>query len=483
MSTRTAVEAGVSNLASAIVEGLKASTESKKSGSKRVSTDKDNREITTVIERSADVQTIIVPKDMDLLDASRELKAQYDNEEQVIDMVYALDGWEWQDALYAIKCVSEYMFGWINGKTIKTPWGDVRPKEIDVVTDIKNNDKVIAKCFFGKFGIAAWEDALADVSVGAKGAVISIKGKKKYSDLASMYFKAIEQFLRDHSIYRGKTVVITSSHNRAAFDIMENKKADHIVLNAEEKMVIEDFVLTDLGTPGKRVYLFTGGYGNGKTETAMAIGREGNNLYMPMFYLKDATLFDEVLNLCKNYQPCILFVEDIDEIGSGEQRDQKMNKILNTIDGIQTKGNDLTVIFTTNNEKRINSALRRPGRIDQMIRFTNPTTATKVAIMKQYFDGIVGCGGLDFDTLANNMGDVSASVVAQICKRTTKLAAKKGSISDNVVTSATISMDYQVKLMQEPVEARPVEQVFTENLRNVLFTKEVLNKIVDAIND
>lgn len=450
----------------------------------RVSKDKDSREITTIIEKSQDVRTIIVPDSMTLLEASKELKAQYENEEQVIDMAYTFKGWEWQDALVAIKMVSEAMFGWINGKTIRTPFGEISPVEIDIVTNIVNNDKVTEKCFYGKFVIGAWESALADVDVNREGASVSIKGKKKYSDLATTYFKAIEQYLRDHSIYRSKTVVITGNktqmgHNHS-YEIMENKGADHIVLNHDERMVIDDFVLTDLGSPGKKCYLFTGPYGNGKTETAMAIGREGNKMGMPMFYLKDTNLFDIVLNQCKNYQPCILFVEDIDEIGSGTERDSRMNKILNTLDGVQTKGNDITVIFTTNHEKKINPALRRPGRIDQMINFENPSEDTKIKIMMQYFDKYNGCSDLDLPTLAASMGEVSASVVAQICKRACKLAAKTDSITNANVESAVVSMNYQRKLMAEPVEETPIEKQLARALKEVLFDNEVISRIANA---
>lgn len=468
-----------------IVDSILAATSSTKT--KLVGKDKDNREITTIIEKSKDVRTIIVPEDMTLLQASKELKAMHENEEQVIDAVRIFEGWEWQDSLVAIKKVSEHMFGWINGKTIRTPWGEVRPEEIDVVVNVVNNDKMTEKCFYGKFGIAAFEDALADVGVnGAGNAYVTIKLKKKYSDKASLYFKAIEQYLRDFSIYRGKTVVITGARSKFghhhSYEIMENKGADHIILNESEDMVIRDFVVSKLGETGKRVYLFTGPYGNGKTETAMNIGREGNKMGMPMFYLKDTSLFDVMLNQCKNYQPCILFVEDIDEIGSGAERDETMNKILNTIDGVQTKGNDITVIFTTNHEKKLNPALRRPGRIDQMINFTNPTKETRIKIMQNYFEGINGCGGLDFNMLADRVGDISASVVAQICKRAVTLSAKDNIITDDKVKSAATSMDYQIRLMAEPVEQEPLEKVFTDNLRNIIFSKEALKRIVDAVN-
>lgn len=446
------------------------------------------KEITTVVEKSNDVQRIIVPEGMTYLEASRELRAQHDNEEQVIDVIREFEGWEWRDVLVAIKVVSEVKFGWIKGKTIQTFFGEIRPKEIDIITDIKNNIPKTVKCFYGTFNIAAWEGAEADVAVGKKGCSMAIKVKKKYSDQASAYFANIEQHLQSNSIFKGKTVVVQGKRNEMGlnydYTIIENKGGDHIIHNHDTQLALEDYIIGELGESGKKSYLFTGPYGNGKTETAMEIGRIANRDYnMTFFYVKDADLFDEVLNQSKKYQPCIIFVEDIDEIGSSEERDARINKILNTLDGIQTKGNDLTTIFTTNHIDRINPALKRPGRISTILPFKNPTIETSVKIMQKYFAGVPGAETVDFKRMAEKLGDISASVVAETCKKAYGVAVKRGGISDNIFEGAIAAMEYHIQVMKETQTTISDEKKAMDSLKRTLFTDSVMKDFARVYNE
>lgn len=446
------------------------------------------KEITTVVERSSDVQRIIVPEGMTYLEASKELRAQHDNEEQVIDVIREFEGWEWRDVLVAIKIVSEVKFGWIKGKTIQTFFGEIRPKEIDIVTDVKNNTSKTVKCFYGTFNIAAWEGAEANVSVGKKGCSMSIKIKKKYSEAASAYFDNIEQHLQSNSIFKGKTVVVTGDRNAMGLNydyaIIENKGGDHIIHNHDTKLALEDYIIGELGEPGKKSYLFTGPYGNGKTETAMEIGRIANTQHkMTFFYVKDAGLFDEVLNQSKKYQPCIIFLEDVDEIGSSEERDARMNKILNTLDGIQTKGNDLTTIFTTNHIDRINPALKRPGRISTILPFKNPTIETSVKIMQRYFQGVPGAEAVDFKRMADKLGDISASVIAETCKKAYGVAVRKGGITNDIFEGAVAAMEYHISVMKENQTTVSDEKKTVEYLKKVLFTEDVKKEFARIYNE
>jgi SpoVK/Ycf46/Vps4 family AAA+-type ATPase len=270
-------------------------------------------------------------------------------------------------------------------------------------------------------------------------------------------------------------VVTDGGDGKLNFKIIENKPSDKIILNEDTEMVIDEFVLASLSETGKRTYLLTGGYGNGKTESVMRIGRVAVEEHkMSFFYVKDSSLFEAMLNLSKNYQPAIIFLEDIDEIASGSNRDSRMNSILNILDGVETKGNNLTVVFTTNHPEKINKALRRPGRIDLMIKFENPTYDTTGKILKAYFIGMSGEESLDYDKCVKaisdiktiNAGDktdktvgVPGAVIAEICKRAVKLAAKKGGeISDRVVISSVSSIKYQVELMAGDVEETPKEK-------------------------
>lgn len=433
------------------------------------------KEIRTPTEHSEETQKIILPKGMDKRVAAAELEAQWKNEESKNSFRAAFDGWNWQDVLVAIRRVTEREFGWMNGK--ENFWTGT-PTEIDIVVDVKKGKKINERAFYGDFAITAWEAAHASIQIGRDGtAHIAIEAKRKFSAPITEYFNLIRQQLETQSIYRGKNIVVAAKDGKLEFEIIENKGSDRIVLNKRERLVVDTFVIDSLGEAGKRCYLFTGGYGTGKTETAMRVGRIAVAEHaMSFFYLKDARAFDILLNQCKKYQPCIIFLEDIDEIASGEQRDGDMNRILNTLDGVQTKGNDLTVIFTTNHPERINTALRRPGRIDVMIRFDNPDEETRSEIYKMYFSGLPGEAFLNYEALAKKTPHVQGAVVAEIAQRSIKLAKKQGTITDDIVERCIHSMAYQIELMsehtKEPNKSEQFVKLFGELIAKKVWTSE-----------
>lgn len=427
------------------------------------------KEIQTPTEHSAETKKIILPAGMDKMVAAKELQAQWKNEESENSFDVSFDGWNWQDVLVAVRRVTEREFGWMNGQK---NWWTGNPTEIDIVVDVKKGVIQNERAFYGDFAITAWEGAKASIGVRRGVVTIMINAKRKYSQPITEYYNLIRQQLETASIYRGKNIVVTVKGDKLDFEIIENKGSDKIVLNRAERLVVDMFVIESLGQPGKRSHLFAGGYGTGKTETAMRVGRVAVEQHgMSFFYLKDASAFDTLLNQSKKYQPCLVFMEDVDEIASGEQRDSSMNKILNTLDGVQTKGNDLTVIFTTNHPEKINSALRRPGRIDTMVKFENPNEEATQQIYRIYFSGIPGADMLDYQTLAKKTPNVQGAVIAEVAQRAVKLAKKQGTITDDLIEAAIHSMEYQIHLMNGDGEKPSKAEQFVRLLGDLVASK------------
>jgi ATP-dependent 26S proteasome regulatory subunit len=166
----------------------------------------------------------------------------------------------------------------------------------------------------------------------------------------------------------------------------------------------------------------------------------------------------------RNYLPGIIFLEDIESVGGGEKRDGKMNDLLNTLDGVETKGAQLLTIFTTNHEKRINKALRRPGRIDIIVSFAFCTEDTIQKIMQAKFKGVQGADSLDYEYLSKVCPKVQGAVIAAICDRALDLAeyTNGGEITNEIVESSKVSMQYQIDFMAEDPEIieSPAERVY-----------------------
>lgn len=416
-----------------------------------------NKKEVTAKTTEGDVEQIVIPRSMSKLQAADQLIKQHEEEETVIDLIQKFDKWDTNDTLVAIMRTLKKVFGWSPAVPIHTFFGTINPKEINVVVDLINGKEVYEGCFLGRFQVAQWEDANGDVgyttSDDGKRTVTYIKFqiKKKFSQRAKEFFYEVENTLRETSIFKGKSLMLSKDFEGLRF--IENKGSKNVILNREEELVLQNLVINPLGKPGKRCILFIGTYGTGKTESAMRVGKVANEKGITYIYCKDSTKFPMLLETAKQYQPAVVFLEDLDEIGSGEQRDTQMNEILNTLDGVQTKGNDITVIFTTNHEKRINKALRRPGRIDVIIKFNKCEKETIAKIYQKFFEGIQGADTLDYDMLASKTPVVQGAVVAEIAQRAVRIMEANGSeMTNDIVQTAIISMKDQIEFMEENPE-------------------------------
>lgn len=407
------------------------------------STTQDMENIHTEFSETTD--SIIIPKRMTKLEASDELRLQHAEEEKVVDKVKIFEGWAYNDSLVAIMRGAKETFGWINAKATKDFFGEeVLPQEIKIQTGVESWED----CFMGEFVIGAWDGAKATVGMTgprhAPQAYISIAGKRKFGARIDEFFLAIEKELKEHSIYKGQCLMWSE---QGGFSFIENRGMDDIVLNTNEQLVLDNFIIKPLksGKKEKRGILFAGPYGTGKTETALKIGRIANEVDQTFIYVKDRNL-SAALDVAKHYQPSIVFVEDIDEMTSGD-RDDEINDLLNTIDGIQTKGQAITLIMTTNHKEKINQAFRRPGRIDVVLNFDLPNKKT-MAIMYRKFLG--ENDSLDYDKMAEATPEVQGAVVKEIANRAL-LSVEDGEQLSNKHVEVSIELTrMQIDFMAEP---------------------------------
>lgn len=434
-----------------------------------------NPTIQTEVEYSPEVMKIIIPEGMTKKQAADDLMNQWKNEEQEQNFFQEFKEWDWKDVLYAARNVMEDHFGWIKGR----PTWRQDPTEIEIVTDVKNRITTTEKIFYGPFSVPAWEDAEANMFVNwVEGfAGFSVKCKRKYGPQISELGNLIRQYLKNNSIYRGKHVIVSSEMNVESgkrlieFNISEVIPNDKIFLNRGAELTVKEFILNSLGDKGKKTYLFTGVYGNGKTETAMNIGAQGLSLGMTFFYVKEVAQFAKLLSLAKNYEPCMIFLEDIDQIASGEKRDIEMNNLLNTIDGVETKGRDVTIILTTNHEKRISPALRRPGRIDLIVNFENPTKDTQQKIYDAHLSRFDGFDEVDWTIVMAASPEAQGAVIAEVCKRAAKLATRTNVITTEILLAAIESMKYHLQFMNDDIEDDDEMKSAFEAVRDFMFSE------------
>ncbi len=149
--------------------------------------------------------------------------------------------------------------------------------------------------------------------------------------------------------------------------------------------------------PPKGVLLY-GPPGTGKTLVAKAVAHETEATFIRIigselvqkFIGEGARLVREIFNLAKNKSPTILFIDELDAIGSqrlkiatsGDREVQRtLMQLLSELDGFEQRG-DVKIIGATNRIDILDPALLRPGRFDRMIEFPIPDVVARKSIFQ-----------------------------------------------------------------------------------------------------
>jgi proteasome regulatory subunit len=149
--------------------------------------------------------------------------------------------------------------------------------------------------------------------------------------------------------------------------------------------------------PPKGVLLY-GPPGTGKTLLAKAVAHETEATFIRIigselvqkFIGEGARLVREIFNMAKEKAPTILFIDELDAIGSqrlkiatsGDREVQRtLMQLLSELDGFEMRG-DVKIIGATNRVDILDPALLRPGRFDRMIEFPIPDDEARKAIFK-----------------------------------------------------------------------------------------------------
>ena len=182
---------------------------------------------------------------------------------------------------------------------------------------------------------------------------------------------------------------------------------DNKIINDIEKFMNSQKIYEIRGLKYKRNYLLHGPPGTGKTTLINCIASKYNfDIYMINFSsgLNDSNFMKLVSKLSDK---SILILEDIDSLF--ESRESKANisfsTVLNVLDGFATK-NRLITFMTTNYFNKLDSALKRPGRIDYIYEFKYATKKQVKDMYNSYFKNN------SFEKFYSNISDMKLSTAA-----------------------------------------------------------------------
>lgn len=402
------------------------------------------------VVHSGDTRMVILPQGLNKLQAAFNLIKQFQEEETPRTYNRTYENFFINDFLTAMQVMIPKFFGMLHVSQWDTNGRPAAQDYIQFPIGFKSDGTPkTEKGYIGSIKAPAWEDAIIDILPPGR---LAVRAKMKFEADVNRFLEEVEQAIRQNSIVKSNSVsleVVKGGLLAKPIRTRENKK---IVLSEDVRRMINNLIIPSMKDKSKTSLLFTGDFGTGKTETALKVGIEGQRRFnRTFFYLDNADLFTYLIPYIKNYQGAIVFIEDIDQISSGD-RDTKMNDLLNQLDGNELKNVDCTFIFTTNNHDNIHPAMRRPGRIDQIVHFDYCDADMIAKIFELYAAGMEGATEVDYAKAAADCPEkLQGAVVAEIARRAVRYANNlhDGKISTERFLDAIASMRYHVEFMRK----------------------------------
>jgi len=193
--------------------------------------------------------------------------------------------------------------------------------------------------------------------------------------------------------------------------------------------------------PSKGMLLY-GPSGCGKTLVAKAIANEVKSNFisvkgpelLSMWFGESESNVRQLFDKARGAAPCILFFDEIDSIakprgsggggGGSDSGDRIVNQILTEIDGVGAK-KSVFVIAATNRPDMLDSAIMRPGRLDQLVYLPLPDLESRIAIFKACTRKSPLAEDIDINLLAERTVGFSGADITEVCQRACKLAIRQ----------------------------------------------------------
>jgi proteasome regulatory subunit len=198
-----------------------------------------------------------------------------------------------------------------------------------------------------------------------------------------------------------------------------------------ELPLLEPELFEKVGIEPPKGVLLTGLPGTGKTLCARAVAHETNATFIRVigselvqkFIGEGARLVREIFMMAKEKAPSIIFVDELDAVGShrldiatsGDREVQRtLMQLLSELDGFETRG-QVAVLGATNRPDILDPALLRPGRFDRIIDFPLPDDRSRNEIFKIHTRAMNIDSKLDFGRLIASTKDKTGADIKSIC--------------------------------------------------------------------
>ena len=196
----------------------------------------------------------------------------------------------------------------------------------------------------------------------------------------------------------------------------------------------------EMGAKIPRGILLCGKPGTGKTLIAKAIAGEAGVPFIPMIGSEFIEMFAglgasrvrKLFEKAKKIAPCIIFIDEIDAIGSRRtsnsgaesENNQTLNQLLVEMDGFESN-ETIIVLAATNRPEMLDKALLRPGRFDRQIVISAPDLKGREEILKIHAKDKKFEDDLDLKSIAEDTAGFTGAELSNVLNEAAIIATIK----------------------------------------------------------
>jgi len=212
------------------------------------------------------------------------------------------------------------------------------------------------------------------------------------------------------------------------------------VREAVEYPLTKPEIFARVGVEPPKGILLYGPPGTGKTLIAKAVAHEAKATFIRMsgselvhkYIGEGAQLVRELFSLAREKAPTIVFIDEIDAVGSTRTNDgtsgsaevqRTLMQLLAEMDGFDNRG-DVRIMAATNRVDMLDPALLRPGRFDRAIAIPLPDKAGRKAILAIHSRKMTLID-VDLDRVVDMTENATGADLQAVCREAGMMAVRR----------------------------------------------------------